>query len=248
MAEPRGVATITGAGGGIGRATAVALAAAGFSLVLAGRGAAALEKTAAACGSEAICVPTDVRDPASVDALFARVAATGRRLDVLFNNAGMDIPGVSFEDVTPDIWSTILATNLTGQFLCAQGAYRLMLAQTPRGGRIINNGSVAAQAPRPNSIPYSASKHAITGLTRGLIIDGRRHNIAASQIDIGNAAADPSAPRSPSAQPDGRTMLEPAMPHAEVARAVAYLATLPEGTNVPFMTIMATNMPLVGRG
>jgi len=244
----RGIAVVTGAGGGIGRAAAIALAGAGFDLVLAGRRSEALEETAGMCRSGATCIATDVRDPASVNALFAAVGALERRLDVLFNNAGMDVPGVPFEEVAFETWSNIFSTNVTGQFLCAQGAYRLMLAQSPKGGRIINNGSVSAQAPRPNSIPYATSKSAITGLTRGISLDGRRHGIAASQIDVGNAAADPAQVRAPAMQASGQTMLEPFMPHAEVARAVAYLATLPEGTNVPFLTIMATNMPLLGRG
>ncbi len=247
------VAVVTGAGSGIGRHVAVGLLKAGYRVALAGRRAEWLAQTAAAAGEEraaaALAVPTDVTDPASVDALFARVEAAFGRIDLLFNNAGTNVPGVAFEDLTPDQWHGVLDVNLTGAFLCAQAAYRLMKRQTPPGGRIINNGSVSAQAPRPNSVPYTASKHAITGLTKAISLDGRKHGIACGQIDIGNAATDMAARLGQGTlQANGTILAEPLMDVKNVVDAVLFMDGLPAEANVPFLTVMATTMPLVGRG
>ena len=244
------VAMITGAGSGIGRACAVALAGAGFAVVLTGRKAETLEATKALIKSEALCVPADVTNPDSVKALFAKTLEKFGRLDLLFNNAGTGAPGtVMLEDLTFEQWSNVVNTNLTGPFLCTQEAFKIMKAQTPMGGRIINNGSISATAPRPNSAPYTSTKHAITGLTKSTALDGRKYNIACGQIDIGNAATDMTERMTGGVpQADGRMAPEPRMDVAHVASSVVHMAQLPLETNVLFMTVMATKMPLVGRG
>jgi len=246
------VALVTGAGSGIGRAVACALARDGFALVLAGRRADALEASAEAVrgeGGQALAVPTDVTDPDSVRALFGRAKSEFGRLDLLFNNAGIGAPPVPLEELPFEQWKAVVDTNLTGAFLCTQEAIRLMKAQEPRGGRIINNGSISAHAPRPNSAPYTATKHAITGLTRSTALDGRKHDIACGQIDIGNAATEMTEPMAKGvAQADGRIEVQPRMDVAHVASAVAYMAGLPLDANVQFMTVMATKMPFIGRG
>ena len=243
---------ITGAGTGIGRAAAVALLAEGYAVALAGRRKEALEETAAmAKGGKGrnLVVATDVGDPRSVKALFAQVKEAFGRLDVLFNNAGTGAPAIPMEDLTYEQWKTVVDANLTGSFLCAQEAIRLMKAQEPRGGRIINNGSISAHTPRPFSAPYTATKHAITGLTKSIALDGRKYDIACSQIDIGNAAT-PMTERMTKGvpQPNGSVEVEPRMDVAHVASAVVYMASLPLDANVQFMTIMATKMPFIGRG
>ncbi len=246
------VALITGAGTGIGRAAALALAREGFALALAGRrpdplNAVAVE--AEALGVPALVAPSDVTDPAQVAALFARTVETFGRLDLLFNNAGMGGPPVLLEDVTLEQWQRVVAVNLTAAFLCTQEAFKIMKSQTPRGGRIINNGSISAHAPRPNSAPYTATKHAITGLTKSTSLDGRKYDIACGQIDIGNAATDMTARMSRGVpQANGSLMVEPTMDVEHVGRAVAFMAGLPLDSNVQFLTIMATQMPYVGRG
>jgi NAD(P)-dependent dehydrogenase (short-subunit alcohol dehydrogenase family) len=246
------IALVTGAGSGIGRAVALALQSAGYSVMLAGRRAAELEKTAAAAtssGGKMLAVPTDVSKPDDVQALFARTREAFGRLDVLFNNAGASAPGIPMEDLTYQQWSAVVAVNLTGAFLCAQQAIQLMKSQDPRGGRIINNGSISAHVPRPNSAPYTATKHAITGLTRCISLDGRKHDIACSQIDIGNAATEMTERMAAGVpQADGRKMVEPRMDVRHVAEAVVYMANLPLDANVQFMTVMATKMPFIGRG
>ena len=247
--SPR-IAVVTGAGSGIGRAVAVALLAEGYHVALAGRRAEALAETAAlaAAGDRALAVPTDVTQPDAVDALFARVRDTWGRLDLLFNNAGASA-GAPFEDLSYERWKAIVDVNLTGMFLCAQGAFRLMKAQRPQGGRIINNGSISAMSPRPDSAAYVATKHGVSGLTKSLALDGRAYDIACGQIDIGNAVT-PLTERMPAGakQADGRMVPEPRMDVAHVARAVVFMASLPLDTNVLTMTIMATKMPFVGRG
>jgi len=251
MASER-IALVTGAGSGIGRAVSLALKAEGYSVVLAGRRAERLERTAADAapsGGRMLAVPTDVARPDSVRALFARVAETFGRLDLLFNNAGAGAPGIPMEDLTYEQWSAVVAVNLTGPFLCAQQAIRLMKAQHPPGGRIINNGSISAHVPRPNSAPYTATKHAITGLTRSISLDGRKYGIACGQIDIGNAATEMTERMTAGVpQADGTTRPEPRMDVEDVARAVLYMAGLPLSANVQFMTVMATTMPFIGRG
>jgi len=243
------VALVTGAGSGIGRAAAIALSKNGFTLALAGRRRDPLEETAAALAGESLVMPTDVGDPASVAALFAAVRERFGRLDLLFNNAGMGAPAVPIEELSFEQWQAVVNANLTGVFLCTQAAVKLMKEQTPRGGRIINNGSISASAPRPNSAPYTATKHAVTGLTRSTALDGRAFDIACGQIDIGNAATDMTAKAAQGLpQPDGRIAPEPRMALEEAARAVAYMASLPLSANVLFMTVMATKMPFVGRG
>jgi NAD(P)-dependent dehydrogenase (short-subunit alcohol dehydrogenase family) len=246
------IALVTGAGSGIGRAASLTLQAAGYSVVVAGRRAEALEKTIAmadASGGKMLAVPTDVAQPESVNALFAKVKAEFNRLDVLFNNAGLNAPGVPIEDLPFETWSAIVNVNLTGAFLCAQAAFRMMKDQDPRGGRIINNGSIAASAPRPNHVPYTSTKHAITGMTKCFSLDGRKYDIACSQIDIGNAATEMTERISSGVlQADGRKMVEPRMDLRHVADAVLYISNLPLEANVQFMTLMATKMPLVGRG
>jgi NAD(P)-dependent dehydrogenase (short-subunit alcohol dehydrogenase family) len=238
------VALVTGAGSGIGRHVAHGLLAAGYRVVLAGRRREALEETRA--GDErATVVPADVTDPGSVDALFSELD----RLDVLFNNAGTFGPSVPLEDFPVEDWQAVVDTNLTGAFLCAQAAYRVMKAQDPRGGRIINNGSISAHVPRPNAVAYTATKHAITGLTRAISLEGRRYDIACGQIDVGNAATEMTAAMEKGVlQADGSTAAEPTMDVAHTAAAVVYMAGLPLDANVEFMTIMATKMPYIGRG
>ncbi len=252
MTAPERVALVTGAGSGIGRACALALLDAGYTVVLAGRRAAALDETANAAGANAthaLAVPTDVADPASVAALFERVRSVCGRLDLLFNNAGAGAPAVPLEDLSFEQWKAVVDVNLTGAFLCTQQAFRLMKAQTPRGGRIINNGSISAQVPRPHTAPYTATKHAITGLTKATSLDGRAHDIACGQIDIGNAATDMTeAMAAGILQANGSRMAEPRMDVAHVASAVVHMAGLPLSANVQFMTIMATQMPFIGRG
>ena len=245
------VAIVTGAGSGIGRAVALALIGEGYAVALAGRRAEALEATRAEAAAEArvLLVPTDVRDPASVRALFDRTQGEFGRLDVVFNNAGTFTPAVALEELTPEQWSAVVDTNLTGVFLCIQQAFRIMKSQQPRGGRIINNGSISAHVPRPNSAPYTATKHAITGLTRSAALDGRAFDIACGQIDIGNAESPMTARMKDGVpQADGSMAPEPTMAVANVARAVVYMASLPLDANVPFMTVMATKMPFIGRG
>jgi NAD(P)-dependent dehydrogenase (short-subunit alcohol dehydrogenase family) len=246
------VALVTGAGSGIGRAVSLAFHSAGYSVALAGRRAAPLEETAALAASQGggmLVVPADVGDPRSVEALFARVREVFGRLDLLFNNAGATAPGVPMEDLTIEQWNRVVGVNLTGAFLCAQAAIRLMKAQEPPGGRIINNGSISAHAPRPNSAPYTASKHALTGLTKCISLDGRKHGIACGQIDIGNAATQMTGKMTAGVpQADGSRKPEPRMDVRHVAEAVLYMASLPLDANVQFMTVMATNMPFIGRG
>jgi NAD(P)-dependent dehydrogenase (short-subunit alcohol dehydrogenase family) len=246
------IALVTGAGSGIGRSVSLALQGAGYSVVLAGRRAAELERTAAmagAGGGEMLAVPTDVGNPESVKALFAKTQKAFGRLDVLFNNAGVGAPGIPMEDLSYEQWSAVVNVNLTGPFLCAQEAIKMMKAQSPQGGRIINNGSISAHAPRPNSAPYTATKHAITGLTKCISLDGRKYNIACGQIDIGNAATDMTARMAAGVpQADGSRKPEPVMDVRHVAEAVLYMANLPLDANVQFMTVMATQMPFVGRG
>ena len=245
-------ALVTGAGSGIGRAVAVAMQSAGYSVVAAGRRLAELEKTAEAAGSsgnQILSVPTDVSKPDSVRALFGRIRETFGRLDVLFNNAGASAPAVPIEDLSYEQWTAVVGVNLNGVFLCAQEAIKLMKTQDPRGGRIINNGSISAHIPRPNSAPYTATKHAVTGLTKCISLDGRKYDIACGQIDIGNAATEMSEPLARGAlQSNGTTMAEPRMDVHHVAEAVLYMAGLPLDTNVQFMTVMATKMPFIGRG
>jgi NAD(P)-dependent dehydrogenase (short-subunit alcohol dehydrogenase family) len=245
------VAIITGAGTGIGKAASLALLKEGYRVALAGRRRELLDETAAesGAGERALVVPTDVADPAAVRALFAKTKEAFGRLDVLFNNAGMGAPAVPLEDLTYEKWRQVVDVNLTGLFLCTQEAFRLMKSQDPRGGRIINNGSISAHTPRPNSAPYTATKHAVTGLTKSTALDGRRHDIACSQIDIGNARTELAARMAKGVlQADGTTAVEPLMDVGHVGRVVAYLASLPLDVNVLFMTIMATKMPFVGRG
>jgi NAD(P)-dependent dehydrogenase (short-subunit alcohol dehydrogenase family) len=246
------IALVTGAGSGIGRAVALGLHDAGYSVVLAGRRQPQLESTAAKAGNAGgrmLVVPTDVTVPESVATLFARTEEVFGRLDVLFNNAGTGAPAVPLEDLTFAQWSAVVNVNLTGAFLCAQAAIRLMKAQTPRGGRIINNGSISAHAPRPNSAPYTATKHAITGLTKSISLDGRKNGIACGQIDIGNAATEMTERMAAGVpQANGSTLVEPRMDVRHVADAVVYMANLPLEANVQFITVMATNMPFIGRG
>jgi NAD(P)-dependent dehydrogenase (short-subunit alcohol dehydrogenase family) len=246
------IALVTGAGSGIGRAVSLALQGAGYSVVLAGRRAAELERTAAmarAGGGQMLAVPTDVGNPGAVRALFARTKEAFGRLDLLFNNAGIGAPGIPMEDLSYEQWNTVVSVNLTGPFLCAQEAIKIMKAQSPRGGRIVNNGSISAHVPRPNSAPYTATKHAITGLTKCISLDGRKYDIACGQIDIGNAATELTARMASGVpQADGSRKPEPVMDVQHVADAVLYMANLPLDANVQFMTVMATNMPFVGRG
>jgi len=246
------VAIVTGAGTGIGKGVALALLGEGYRVVFAGRRREALDaaiKEAGASAERALAVATDVCDPASVKALFARTKEAFGRLDLLFNNAGIGAPGVNLEELTVEQWKKVVDTNLTGSFLCLQEAFRIMKDQVPRGGRIINNGSISAHAPRPNSAPYTATKHAITGLTKSASLDGRKYDIACGQIDIGNAATDLAARMAKGVpQANGTIAVEPLMDVDHVARAVCYMASLPLETNVQFMTVMATKMPFVGRG
>jgi NAD(P)-dependent dehydrogenase (short-subunit alcohol dehydrogenase family) len=252
MAANGKIALVTGAGSGIGRATALALLKEGYAVVLAGRRPEALGQTLAEAGPDggrALVVPADVSDEASVRALFEKTREAFGRLDLLFNNAGTGAPAIPLEELTVEQWRRVIDVNLTGAFLCTQAAFRLMKDQAPRGGRIINNGSISAHAPRPNSAPYTASKHAITGLTKSTALDGRKYDIACGQIDIGNAATAMTARMKEGVpQADGELAVEPTMDVAHVARAVLYMASLPLDANVLFLTVMATKMPLVGRG
>jgi NAD(P)-dependent dehydrogenase (short-subunit alcohol dehydrogenase family) len=246
------VALITGAGSGIGRAVAIGFLQAGYTVALAGRRSEALQETVALAAvdrARALVVPTDVSRPEAVRALFDRVVAEAGRLDVLFNNAGSGAPPIPLDELTPAQWQTVVDVNLTGVFLCLQQAFRVMKAQNPRGGRIINNGSISAHAPRPNSAPYTATKHAVTGLTKSASLDGRAFDIAVGQIDIGNAAT-PLTERMPQGvlQPYGQIAAEPVMDVRVVADAVLHMAALPLDANVLFMTVMATRMPFIGRG
>jgi NAD(P)-dependent dehydrogenase (short-subunit alcohol dehydrogenase family) len=251
MGAPGRVAIVTGAGTGIGKASTLALLNEGYRVTLAGRRRELLEKTAAesGAGERALVVPTDVADPDSVRALFAKTHEAFGRLDVLFNNAGRGAPGVPLEDLTYEQWKRVVDVNLTGMFLCTQEAFRIMKSQDPRGGRIINNGSISAHTPRPNSAPYTATKHAVTGLTRSTSLDGRQHDIACGQIDIGNAATSMTERMTEGvAQANGTLAAEPRMDVRHVADAVLYMAGLPLEANVQFMTVMATAMPFIGRG
>ena len=245
-------AIVTGAGTGIGKSAATALLKNGYRVALAGRRREPLEAAIAAAGvapGQALAIPTDVADPASVAALFAEVKAKFGRLDLLFNNAGIGAPGVNMEDLTFEQWKSVVDINLTGSFLCTQEAIRIMKDQSPRGGRIINNGSISAHAPRPNSAPYTATKHAITGLTKSTSLDGRKYDIACGQIDIGNAQTDLAARMAQGVpQANGQIAAEPLMDVEHGGSAVLYMASLPLDANVQFMTIMATKMPFVGRG
>lgn len=252
MAQQSKVAVVTGAGTGIGKASALALLRDGYCVVLAGRRSEPLEealKSAGADAARALAVPTDVSDPASVAALFEATRKKFGRIDVLFNNAGQNAPGVPFEDLPYDKWKAVVDTNLTGSFLCAQAAFRAMKEQTPRGGRIINNGSISAHAPRPDSAPYTASKHAITGLTRTISLDGRKYDIACCQVDVGNAMTELAARMSKGVkQADGSIAVEPMVDVEDVARAVLYMANQPQGVNIYHLMVMATKMPYAGRG
>ena len=246
------IAVVTGAGSGIGRATAHALLEAGWTVVLAGRRREMLEETAALAQARpprTLVTPTDVRDPAAVAALFSSVKETYGRIDLLFNNAGTSTRGIPFEDLTFEQWTDVVATNLTGSFLCAQHAFRMMKSQEPQGGRIINNGSVSAHVPRRHSAPYVSTKHALTGLTRSLSLDGRQYDIACGQIDIGNAATTRNEDTARGRlQATGRVEAEPRMDVHDVAKGVVYMASLSLEANVQFMTVMATKMPYIGRG
>ena len=251
MSLHRRVAIITGAGRGIGKATALAFLADGYCVALAGRQRETLESAAAesGAGDRALVVPTDVTDPDSVDALFAAVGSELGRLDVLFNNAGSGARPVPLDELTVDEWRKVVDVNLTGTFLCTRAAFRMMKQQDPRGGRIINNGSISAHAPRPNSAPYTSTKHAVTGLTRSISLDGRKHDIACGQIDIGNAETEMAARMKTGVpQANGAIAVEPMMPVSEIGRAIVYMASLPPSTNAQFLTVMATNMPFIGRG
>ena len=252
MATDSTVAIVTGAGSGIGRAVAHALLGEGYAVALAGRRPEALAETAREPGfpeGRALAVPTDVCDPSSVEALFARTRGRFGRVDLLFNNAGTNVPPTPIEDLTVEQWQSVVDTNLTGVFLCTREAFRVMKDQEPRGGRIINNGSISAQVPRPHTAPYTATKHGVTGLTRSTSLDGRRYDIACGQIDIGNTASSmTSAMKDGVPQANGTMAPEPTFDVQHVARAVLYMASLPLDANVQFMTVMATKMPFVGRG
>ena len=246
------VAMITGAGTGIGRACALAMLREGYSVVLVGRRPAPLEQTVADAGADgerALAVPADVGDPASVQALFAKTREAFGRLDFLFNNAGANAPGIPMEELTVEQWRNVVDVNLTGAFLCTREAFKLMKSQTPRGGRIVNNGSISAHAPRPNSAPYTSTKHAITGLTKCTSLDGRKYDIACGQLDVGNALTEMAARMADGVpQANGEVAVEPLMDPENVARALVYMASLPPDANVQTMTVMATKMPFVGRG
>ncbi|HXU19415.1 MAG TPA: SDR family oxidoreductase [Verrucomicrobiae bacterium] len=246
------IAIVTGAGSGIGKSVAVALAQNCYSVVLAGRRKAPLETTALEvrqANSQALVVCADINDPAAVRELFAKTKDAFGRLDLLFNNAGISGPAIPLEDLAYEKWKSIVDTNLTGTFLCTQEAFKIMKNQEPRGGRIINNGSISAHAPRPNSAPYTASKHGVTGLTKATSLDGRKYDIACGQIDIGNASTHMAERMKKGVpQPNGTVAVEPTMDPADVARAVVYMASLPLDANVQFMTVMATKMPFIGRG
>ena len=245
------VAVVTGAGSGIGKASALALLNAGYSVALAGRRAELLNQAVSesGAGARALAVPTNVSKPADVTALFAKTKEKFGSVDVLFNNAGTNAPGILFEDLTYEKWQSVVDVNLTGMFLCAQAAFRIMKAQNPRGGRIINNGSISAHAPRPDSAPYTCTKHAVTGLTKCISLDGRKYDIACGQVDVGNAMTELAARMSKGVkQANGEVAVEAMMDVREVANAVVHMASLPLSTNIQFITIMATKMPFVGRG
>ena len=247
------IALVTGGGTGVGLGIARGLAGEGYTVVITGRRADVIDKAAAALhgetGATVRAIPCDVGDPARVEALFSTIRQEFGRLDLLVNNAGSNVPAVPMEEVTFEQWNSIVAANLTGAFLCTQQAFKLMKAQEPKGGRIINNGSISASTPRPNSAPYTATKHAISGLTKSTALDGRKHDIACGQIDIGNAATDMTSKMSSGVlQPSGELAPEPTMPVGHVSDAVIYMASLPLDANVLSMTVMATKMPLVGRG
>jgi NAD(P)-dependent dehydrogenase (short-subunit alcohol dehydrogenase family) len=252
MAAHNRVAIVTGGGTGIGKAAALALLKDGYRLAIAGRRQEPLDKVIAEAGVEAgraLAVPTDVADPKSVQALFAKTKQAFGRLDVLFNNAGVGAPGIPMEDLTFEQWKTVVDINLTGVFLCTQEAMKLMKSQDPRGGRIINNGSISAHAPRPNSAPYTATKHAVSGLTKSTSLDGRKYDIACSQIDIGNAHTELAARMANGViQANGSVAVEPLMDVQHVGNAIVHMANLPLDANILFLTIMATKMPFVGRG
>ena len=242
------IALVTGAGSGIGRAVAVALAGEGYGLALTGRRQAALEETARSC-PDSLAVAADISDPSAVQQLFAQIRDRFGRLDLLFNNAGAAARPVPMEELSFAEWQSVVGVNLTGAFLCSQQAIKLMKAQDPRGGRIINNGSISAHTPRPNSTPYTATKHALTGLTKSIALDGRAFDITCGQIDIGNAETPLTAPMASGVpQANGSIAVEPTMDVNDVARAVVYMASLPPDANVLFMTVMANKMPFVGRG
>tara|TARA_B100000405_G_scaffold301473_1_gene262892 strand:+ start:260 stop:1000 length:741 start_codon:yes stop_codon:yes gene_type:complete len=244
-----GIALITGAGTGIGKYSALALSAAGFKLVLTGRRLTPIEAVAAECETEAVAIPADVSAREEVDMLFSRTQETFGRLDVLFNNAGSAAPALPIDELTLEQWQEVVNSNLTGTFLCTQNAFRLMKTQKPKGGRIINNGSISAHVPRPYSSPYTATKHGVTGLTKSTSLDGRSHNIVCSQIDIGNALTEMTARMTDGVpQADGSVRPEATMDVAHVANAVVQIATMPLSANVQFMTIMASGMPFIGRG
>jgi NAD(P)-dependent dehydrogenase (short-subunit alcohol dehydrogenase family) len=249
MSSEGKVALVTGAGSGIGKAVALALAAAGYRVAITGRRQEVLDSVVSEAGGTMLAIPADVGDEKSVGTLFANVKAKFGRLDVLFNNAGTNAPAINLEDLTTAQWQSVVDTNITGVFLCTQAAFRLMKAQQPQGGRIINNGSISATAPRPNSAPYTASKHAVHGLTKSAALDGRKYNIACGQIDIGNTATPMAAQMSKGIlQADLSTKVEPTFDVKHVAEAVIYMAGLPLDANVLSLTVMATNMPFVGRG
>ena len=252
MSSQSKVAVVTGAGSGIGRASALALLKAGYCVTLTGRRKQALEESIAAAGGDAdraLAVPADISRPDQVKTVFHQTVARFGRVDVLFNNAGQNAPGILFEDLSYEKWQAVVDTNLTGSFLCAQAAFRIMKDQNPRGGRIINNGSISAHAPRPDSAPYTATKHAITGLTKTIALDGRKYDIACSQIDIGNAITELAARMAKGVkQANGTIATEAMMDVNRVGDAVVQMASLPLDTNILFMTIMATKMPFVGRG
>jgi NAD(P)-dependent dehydrogenase (short-subunit alcohol dehydrogenase family) len=251
MSIQPGIAIVTGAGSGVGKAAALALLAEGWHVALSGRRLGALEAVAAAsgAGSHAIPIVADVSDPLSVQQLFDKVVQALGRVDLLFNNAGISAPGVPLEDLTAQQWRDVVDVNLSGMFYCVQAAFRVMKAQTPRGGRIINNGSISATTPRPNSIAYTATKHAVTGLTKAASLDGRKYDIAVGQIDIGNAATEMAAPMARGVlQANGEIAVEPLMDVAIVGKSIVYMASLPLEANVMFHTVMATKMPFAGRG
>ncbi len=251
MASHNKVALVTGAGSGIGKAVALTLLKDGYRVAIAGRRKDALDQTAgeSAAGNRVLAVPTDVASPDSVKALFAKTKQTFGRLDVVFNNAGVSAPGVPLEDLTFEQWKNVVDINLTGMFLCIQESFRIMKDQDPRGGRIINNGSISAHAPRPNSAPYTATKHGVTGLTKSASLDGRKYDIACCQIDIGNALTEMAAKMTKGVpQANGEIKVEPTMDVQHVANSVLYMASLPLEANVQFLTVMATKMPFVGRG
>jgi NAD(P)-dependent dehydrogenase (short-subunit alcohol dehydrogenase family) len=252
MADNNGIAIVTGAGSGVGRGAALALLKDGWRVVLAGRRADALDDSIAAAGDgadRALAVPTDVADPASVKALFEAARESYGRVDLLFNNAGVNAPGIPLEELSIEQWRNVVDINLSGVFYCTQEAFRVMKDQDPMGGRIINNGSVSAHAPRPNSIPYTATKHGVTGITKSTALDGRKYNIACGQIDIGNALTEMAARMADGVpQADGTVKAEPLMDLDHVSQTIAHMASLPLESNVQFVTVMATKMPFLGRG